>query len=95
MLQRLKQVLSQLIAGGSEVSEARQPRPSIESLTGDRFRHAMNVRCLGEEDAAKLERELAEMERERDYQGQVLRMERLAELRRRELAARSELETLR
>jgi hypothetical protein len=73
--------LLQLLGGSRDQRQQKDPLADFDS------RGAM-VSLIGEEDTAHLERELA-------YRDQVARMERIIELRRREVAARAQLESLR
>jgi hypothetical protein len=74
-----------------------QPKAAAveENLPECSWEHAALESVLGEEGADEFERRLATYHREQDYTAQVELMERIAKLRRRELAARDELESLR
>lgn len=86
MLKAILTALSQLRK--RNVIEKRSP------LTGDQFCHDALVFALGPADAAELERRLDDSNREQAYRDHVLRMERMVELRERELAAKTRFESL-
>lgn len=91
MFAMLRQALSKLKRASPE--ETSLPKDGLPN--GALIFRALSIASLGEEGAADLERRLDEFQRECDYRDRVARMESLAALRRRELAAQRELESLR
>ena len=92
MLRWLRRYLNPSIQAAKPKNSASVERAPSD---GDALYRRSLTMAFGAEEAAEIEQQLAGYHRERAYRAHVERMERVVELRRRELAAKDAFDSLR